>query len=93
MKYKKRIHIAPVGFEVDRIVIPAIENKADKVYLLVHNNKTEDKAGPYIERVIRELRANKIDSEKVQVNWRDVESITNSTRFYYSNCHLGSSRL
>ena len=65
MKYKKRIHIAPVGFEVDRIVIPAIENKADKVYLLVHNNKTEDKAGPYIERVIRELRANKIDSEKV----------------------------
>ena len=69
MKYKKRIHIAPVGFEVDRIVIPAIENKADKVYLLVHNNKTEDKAGPYIERVIRELRVNKIDSEKVQVNW------------------------
>ena len=47
MKYKKRIHIAPVGFEVDRIVIPAIDNKADKVYLLVHDNKTEDKAGPY----------------------------------------------
>ena len=36
---KKRIHIAPVGFEIDRVVIPAVDNKADKVFLLVHNNK------------------------------------------------------
>ena len=80
MDFKKRIHIAPVGFEVDRIVMPAIDTKADKVYLLVHNNKTEDKAGPYIERVIKELKANKIQAEKVVVNWRDVESITKTTR-------------
>ena len=80
MKYKKRIHIAPVGFEVDRIVMPAIENKADKVYLLVHDKKTEDKAGPYIERVIKQLKANKIESKTVQVNWRDVESITKEAR-------------
>ena len=80
MKYKKRIHIAPVGFEVDRIVIPATVNKADKVYLLVHDNKTEDKAGPYIERVIKELKNNKIESERVRVNWRDVESITKAAR-------------
>ena len=39
---KKRIHIAPVGFEIDRVVIPAVDNKADKVFLLVHNNKKED---------------------------------------------------
>ena len=25
-----RIHIAPVGFEVDRIVMPAIKKKADR---------------------------------------------------------------
>ena len=31
MKVKKRIHIAPVGFEVDRVVIPAINYNADKV--------------------------------------------------------------
>ena len=80
MKYKKRIHIAPVGFEVDRIVIPATVNKADKVYLLVHDNKTEDKAGPYIERVVKQLKDNKIASEKVRVNWRDVESITKAAR-------------
>ena len=80
MKYKKRIHIAPVGFEVDRIVIPAIVNKADKVYLLVHNKKEEDKAGPYIARVIDELKKNKIESQRVLVNWRDVESITKAAR-------------
>ena len=80
MDFKKRIHIAPVGFEVDRIVIPAIDTKADKVYLLVHNNKTEDKAGSYIAQVIKELKANKIESQKVPVNWRDVESITKAAR-------------
>ncbi len=80
MKYKKRIHIAPVGFEVDRIVEPAVEYKADKVYLLVHDNKKEDKATTYIENVIKELKQNKIQSEKVLVNWRDVESITKAAR-------------
>ena len=80
MKVKKRIHIAPVGFEVDRIVLPAIQYKADKVYLLVHNNKSEDKAGDYISRVIKELKAAKIETEKVFVNWRDVESITKEAR-------------
>ena len=80
MKVKKRIHIAPVGFEVDRIVMPAIELEADKVYLLVHNNKSEDKAGVYIERVRKELKAANIETEKVFANWRDVESITKEAR-------------
>jgi hypothetical protein len=80
MKVKKRIHIAPVGFEVDRIVMPAIELEADKVYLLVHNNKSEDKAGEYIARVIKELKVQKIETEKVFANWRDVESITKEAR-------------
>ena len=80
MKVKKRIHIAPVGFEVDRIVIPAIDYNADKVYLLVHNNKAEDRAGSYITRIINELKKNKIETEKVFADWRDVESITKEAR-------------
>ena len=55
-KIAERIHIAPVGFEVDRIVIPAVEMKADKVYLLVHDNKTEDKATLWIKDVKKELK-------------------------------------
>jgi len=38
-----RVHIAPVGFEIDRIVIPAKNMKADKVWLLIHDNPSEDK--------------------------------------------------
>ena len=33
-----RVHIAPVAFEVDRIVIPAVRMKADKVWLVAHDN-------------------------------------------------------
>ena len=39
-----RIHIAPVAFEVDRIVISAVRMKADKVWLIAHDNAAEDKA-------------------------------------------------
>jgi len=31
-----RIHIAPLGFEIDRIIIPLKETKADKLWLLIH---------------------------------------------------------
>ena len=45
--YRRRIQIAPVGFEVDRVVIPAIEEKAEKVYLMVHKDRSKDKATKY----------------------------------------------
>ena len=38
-----RIHIAPVGFEIDRIIIPAVRMKADKVWLVAHDAIAEDK--------------------------------------------------
>ena len=53
MNPKLRIHVAPLGFEVDRIVLPAIELKADVVCLLVHSNRSADKAAPF-EAQIRE---------------------------------------
>lgn len=34
----KQIHIAPLGYEQERIYIPAIENDADTVFLLEHTN-------------------------------------------------------
>ena len=69
---KKRIHIAPVGFEIDRVVIPAVDNKADKVFLLVHNNKKEDKASSYAEQIIKQLKSNKIlHPGSVRIYYRD----------------------
>ena len=46
-----RVHVAPVGFEVDRVVIPVEQRRADRVWLLVQSG--EDKAGDYL-RMIRE---------------------------------------
>ena len=56
-----RVHIAPVGFEIDRIVIPAKSMKADKVWLLIHDNPSEDKAGPFVEKIKKQLSKEKIN--------------------------------
>ena len=65
---KLRVHIAPVGFEIDRIVIPATKMKADKVYLLRHDNYAEDKSGPYLEKIAKKLDNKNISTEIVNVN-------------------------
>ena len=65
---KLRIHIAPVGYEIDRVVIPAIKMKADKVYLLRHDNYSEDKSGPYREKIIKKLNKKNIETKVVNVN-------------------------
>lgn len=58
-----RIHIAPVGFEVDRIVIPASKMKADMVYLVADDNIARDKAHPYLAILQKQLKKKKIDSQ------------------------------
>ena len=50
-----RVHIAPVGYEEDRIVIPAVQKKADRVWLLVHSNPSEDRALQFTERITKKL--------------------------------------
>jgi hypothetical protein len=63
-----RIMIAPVGFEVDRVVVPAIQNRVDKVFLIMHNNKSGDKAASFFKRIVDELKKNNIKSEEVQAD-------------------------
>jgi len=69
-----RVHIAPVGFEVDRIVISAKQMKADKVWLLIHNNPSEDKAGPFVEKIQKQLKKEKI---KVSIERHDRSDLFN----------------
>ena len=57
-----RVHIAPVGYEEDRIVIPAVQKKADRVWLLVHSNPSEDRALQFTERITK-----KLENAKIQV--------------------------
>lgn len=63
-----RVHIAPVGFEVDRIVISAKKMNADKVWLLVHDNPSEDKALPYLKKIQAQLKNQKIKTEIQRAN-------------------------
>ena len=54
-----RVHIAPVGFEIDRIIVPAINMRADKVWLIGHSNLSEDKARPFLEKIRKTLAKKK----------------------------------
>ena len=63
-----RVHIAPVGFEVDRIIIPAVRMKADKVWLIAHDNIAEDKASKYRQKIEKELEKNGIKTEVAFAN-------------------------
>jgi len=57
-----RVHIAPVGYEVDRIVLPAKKMRADKVILLVHENINEDKATKFYQKISEQLGKLNIES-------------------------------
>ena len=81
--YRKRIQIAPVGFEIDRVVIPAKKEKAEKVYLIVHKNMTEENYSihtKYYTEIQRKLKAAKIETELVYCDWQNVEEITRVAR-------------
>ncbi|HKG86735.1 MAG TPA: DUF6293 family protein, partial [Nitrososphaeraceae archaeon] len=57
MKTGLRIHIAPIGFKVNRVTEPIIRERADKVYLITHSN--QDKAALYLEKIVKILKKEK----------------------------------
>ena len=77
---RRRIHIAPVGFEIDRVVLPAKMDKADKVFLMVHSNRSEDQATKYTAEIEKRLKRLKIETEQVTADLWDIEKITRVTR-------------
>lgn len=50
---RARVHIAPVGFEVERVVDPLLSERADRVYLLTRAER--DVTAPFVEEVRRRL--------------------------------------
>jgi Family of unknown function (DUF6293) len=50
-----RIHVAAVGFEVERVVEPILRERADRAYLLTKGH--DDLARPFVDEVVRRLRA------------------------------------
>ena len=60
-----RVHVAPVGFEIDRIIVPAINMRADKVWLIGHANLSDDKARPFLEKIRKTLTKKNIQVKEV----------------------------
>ncbi|MFZ0893253.1 MAG: DUF6293 family protein [Candidatus Nitrosopolaris sp.] len=63
-----RVHVAPVGFEVDRIVIPAIRMKADRVWLITHNNPSLDKGHQFVATIREKLKEARIECLKMEAD-------------------------
>jgi len=77
---KLRIQIAPVGYEIDRVVLPAKQEKADKMWLLIHDNKSEDKAIPFISKITNKLEKLGIEVIQESHDRRDLFQIIRAVK-------------
>lgn len=77
---KLRVQIAPVGYEIDRVVLPAKQEKADKVWLLIHENKSEDKAIPFISKITNQLEKLGIEVIQESHDRRDLFQIIRAVK-------------
>src|SRR5918992_2347506 len=76
-----RVHIAPVGFEVDRIVLPAIRKKADRVWLIIDKPiHQEDKGSPYAESIVKKLKESNIECRQASADRIDLFDILRALR-------------
>ena len=65
------------------MVIPAKKEKAEKVYLIVHKNTTEENYSihtKYYTEIQKKLNAAKIETELVYCDWQNIEEITRVAR-------------
>ena len=67
-----RVHIAPVGFEVDRIVIPLRQKRADRLWLLVHTNTALDQSGPYVDQIESECKQLGVEVKRQHADRMDL---------------------
>ena len=77
---KLRVQIAPVGYEIDRIVLPAKQERADRVWLLLHENKSDDKAGPFITKITKQLSKHNIEVKEEYHDRRDLFKIIRAVK-------------
>jgi hypothetical protein len=74
MDIVERVHVAPLGYEHDRVVTPAIEGKADRIHLLEHD-EPEDSKPDYHGELRAELDAAGIEMENHVVDLFDVYDV------------------
>jgi hypothetical protein len=80
----KRIHIAPVGFDQDRVVLPLKNMSAEKVYLIVEQKKEDDKGRVYVDFIQKSIKKYKlkcdVELRPSDVIGRDLFSVLHTYR-------------
>lgn len=67
-----RVHIAAIGFEVDRIVLPAIRMKADRIWLLVHSRPAEDRGRSFRDEIETAFKEARIEVRVIDADRTDL---------------------
>ena len=67
-----RVHICPIGYEIDRIVESAIQLRADRVWLIVEQNSSKEKAFTFIAKVESQLGQSNIEVKQKGVSRDDL---------------------
>ncbi len=75
-----RVHVAPVGFEVDRIVLPAVDMKADRVWLIEHNKPNVDEGHQFVKSIRDKLKQARIECLQTEADRIDLFDILRALR-------------
>ena len=65
---------------MDRIILPAIRKKADRVWLITDKLRHEDKGSPYAESIAKRLKASNIDCQQASADRIDLFDILRALR-------------
>lgn len=77
---KLRVHIAPVGFEIDRVIEPLVRLKADKVWLIIEDDIEKSDAQIYFKKITKCLDELKIESGEKRCDIRSLFDLLNIYR-------------
>lgn len=85
--FKLRVHIVPVGFEIDRVIEPLIRFKADKVWLIIEENIETGDANYHYQEIKRRLRDVNIDFDERRCKFRALFELLNEYRIIIEQEH------
>lgn len=85
--FKLRVHIVPVGFEIDRVIEPLIRFKADKVWLIIEENIEMGEANYHYQEIKRRLRDINIDFDERRCKFRALFELLNEYRIVIEKEH------
>lgn len=69
---KLRVHVCPIGYEIDRIAESAKQLSAERVWLIVEGNPSKEKASDFIAKVESELKESGIEVKRKGVSRDDL---------------------